>query len=969
MYFCRFKKKKLIIRFSTMKRFNTTRNAFFLSLCILGYTISAQAQQNAPNGQAQRLIIDPKIRYGQLDNGMTYYLRHNEMPKERAEFYIVHNVGSMQEDDDQRGLAHFLEHMAFNGSVNFPSKKGIQDYTESLGMRFGENLNAGTGFDETVYMLMNVPVTRENIIDSCLLILHDWSSFLLLEDEAIEKERDVIREEWRTRRTAQMRLWEQQLPQMYPQSKYGKRLPIGILGIIENFQRNALVNYYNKWYRPDLQALIIIGDIDVDQVEEKIKKTFSDIPKALNPEPKELYLVPNNSVPLVSVAKDKEMTNTILYIYYKHEKIPFNLKGTIADLFTNYTQQLIDNIMSERFSEILQKPDPPFIAAYASDGDFFVSKTKGAWTSIAVAKPNELQRAMNALILENEKVKKFGFTEAEFERAKDNVLKMYENAYLERENQQNETFAQEYIGHFTNGDYIPGIEIEYEIIKDIAQIIPVEAINTQIRNIFSESENYKNMVISLVGPDIEGMVYPSEKELLSMLLVAENQIIEENEEETISKILVPVLPKKGSIVSVNKDNLFDNYVLKLSNGAQVIIKQTDFKKDEILMTACRSGGQTTFKDEKDIWNLKLLNDVIPLGGLGDFSVTNLNKALAGKNIKFNMGLTPSSEVITGSASPSDLKSLFEIIYLIFTEIRTDHDAYDAFRERVIAQLNNLNLNPDYTFTDSLKSILYNNNVRNMNLKTTEFEKMDYYRMMEMSKERFADAANFTFTFVGNIAIDTIKPLIEQYLASLPALNRKNEPDENQMTPFQSGVIKKHYTKQLETPKATIHLMYTGKMPYTLKNLILAQVLNGIFDLVFDETIRENEGASYYVANQIDLYDFPLGRTSHQINFDTNPERYNEMIDIVKTEVNRIAAEGPSNENIVKSISSIIRKNFELQQQNDYWLGIISAYYDRGYDSHTDYIQILSDLTKEDIQNFAKQLLEQGNLIELVMYPE
>jgi len=952
-----------------MERFIAVRNTFCLLLLSCAAVTNTHAQQNETSQQAPQLIIDPQIRFGQLDNGLTYYIRHNEMPKERAEFYIVHDVGSMQEEDDQRGLAHFLEHMAFNGTKNFPEINGILDYTEKIGMKFGENVNAYTGFDETVYMLKNVPTMREGIIDSALLILHDWSSFLLLDDEAIEKERGIIREELRTTRTAQMRLWEQQLPKMYPLSKYGKRLPIGTLTIIENFAREDLIDYYNKWYRPDLQALIIVGDIDVDNVEEKVKKVFSDIPKAEDEPEKGLYVVQDNDIPLVSIATDKEMPNTVLYIFYKHDKIPLNLKGTIVDLYTNYTQQIIASVMRERFSEIVQKPDAPFVAAFASDGDFFVSKTKGAWTSAAIAKPNELDRAMKGLVVEVEKIKKFGFTEDEYERAKDNVLKMYENAFNERNNQNNSSLAGEYIGHFTNADYIPGIEIEYEIVKEIAPVITLEGLNNYLNTIFKKNENFRNIVIGLTGPDMEDMIYPSEQELLMMFVEAQEELVENNEAEEINRILLHNTPDKGRIVSESKNDMFDNYEFTLSNGAKVVVKQTENKNDEILMSALRIGGETTFKNKKDIWNLKLFNNAIQFNKIGDFSATNLMKALSGKKVNFSMGIAPSSDVINGSSSPADLKTLFEIIYLLFTDVQPDHEAYTGFKERVIAQLENLNLNPDYTFTDSLKAVLYNNSERDMNLKVTDFEKIDYDRIIAMYKERFSDASNFTFTFVGNIELDTIKPLMETYLASLPKKNNKSVPDESQMTPFPKGNISKHYRQKLETPKATIHLMYTGKMTYNLSNIVKMQVLNGILDLVFYEKVRESERAAYYILNEFNLYDFPLGRMTHQINFDTSPDKITELIDIVKTEVTRIAEEGTSNENFEKTLLSIVKKSSELIQRNEYWLGILGTYYLSNFDSHTDYIKILGEINEEDIKKFAKEFLEQGNLIELVMIPE
>ncbi len=921
-----------------------------------------------PQEETAKILIDPKVRYGKLENGMTYYIRHNELPTERADFYIVHHVGSMQEEESQRGLAHFLEHMAFNGTKNFPAKTGIKDYTESIGMRMGQNMNAFTSFDETVYMLMNAPVTKEGVTDSCLLILHDWSSCLLLEDETIEKERGVIREEWRTRRTAQSRMWEQQLPKMYPGSKYGQRLPIGDIDVINNFKAEELREYYKKWYRPDLQAIIIVGDIDVDQIEAKIKTMFSDIPAANTPHLKEKSVIADNPTPLVSIAKDKEMTNTILSIYYKHDKLPDLLKGTIADFMTLYTRSVISMIMSERFSEMVQKPDPPFIAAYANDGDYFVSKSKGAWTSIAIVKDNDLKRAMNTLVSETERVKEFGFTEAEYERAKTNILKAYESAYNEREKQQNSSYAQEYIRHFTEKEPIPGIETEYEIMKELASTFSVEGVNTYARNLFNKGNSEYNVVISLTGPDKEELVYPSEEELLNMFRAAQKEVITAYEEEIISKELIPELPAPGKIVSEKEDPLFGATLYTLSNGVRVVIKPTDHKEDEILMTATSPGGTSLFKDDKDIWNLKVINNAVMLGGLGDFKATHLRKALAGKNVSCSVGLGASDENVNGSASPSDLKTLFELIYLEFTAIRIDDEAYASFEERVKAQLKNQQLNPMIAFSDTLTNTMYRNNPRNARMKASDFEKINYHRMIEMYNERYADASDFLFTFVGNIEKDSIRPLLEQYLATLPSLGREEKADENQVTPFVKGKIKRHFSRKLETPKSTIGLMYTGHMPYNLKNAITSQFLKNILDLVYTEKVREEQSASYGVGTAVSLYDFPEGRMSIQIFFDTDPEKQDKILNIVKEELEHLAKKGPKEEHLSKTRKNMMKSRTEDMQENSYWLQLLDTYYYRNYDFHTDYEETLNAITTDDIRLFTKTFLDQGNAVEVVMSP-
>ena len=954
-----------------MNKFLSMEKACII-LCLLYFVTNIFAQKQQPGSQSakiEKLIMDPALRYGKLDNGLTYYIRHNEMPKERAEFYIVHNVGSIQEEDNQRGLAHFLEHMAFNGSKHFPAKKGIQDYTESIGMPTGENLNAYTGFDETVYELMNVPVTREGIIDSCLLILHDWSSSLLLEDDVIEKERGVIREEWRTRQGAQMRLLEQQLPGMFPGSRYGTRLPIGNIDIINHFKGDELRAYYKKWYRPDLQAVIIVGDIDVDKIEAKIKNMFSGIPAPVNPEPLEPALVPDNSLPLVSIAKDKEMTNTLLSIYYKHEKLPYSLKGTIADFITRYSRTIVSFIMSERFSEIVQKSDPPFIAAYADDDDYFISRTKGAWTSTAVVKPGELERAMKALVAETERVKRYGFTEAEYERARDNILKSYESTYNERNKLPNSSFAEEYIGNFTKGDYIPGIEVEYELVKNIAPGFPLEGINEYVSNLFDEKNPEHNIVISLSGPDTKDIIYPTEMELLDMFRAAYRAGVDANEEEVVSKILIPELPESGKIVEEKEDPLFGVTIYTLSNGVRAVVKQTNFKQDEILMTATSPGGTSMFKDDKDIWNVKVVNNAIMLGGLGEFSATNLRKAIAGKNVSCSTGIGVSTENINGSSSPSDLKTLFELVYLQFTGMRTDDEAYASFEERIKTQLDSRILNPMVAFGDSITEIAYNYNPRNSRLKSSDFSNISYHRMIDMYKERYADASDFVFTFVGNVNRDSIRPLLEQYIATLPSLNRKEKADESQVTPFRKGKVKCHFSRELETPKSAVGLMYTGNMPYNLKNAMIVQLLSNILDLVYLQKVREDQSASYSIQASAGLYDFPEGRTSIQVYFDTDLQKQDGIIHIVKSELERIAKEGPREEDLKKSRDNIIKGRAEIMQENRYWLDVVDTYYYRNFDMHTDYNRILNGITVDDIKSFVKKFLDQGNEIEVVMFPQ
>ena len=933
----------------------------FLFFCLTVLFISGLSAQT---GMPEKLPVDPKIRLGKLPNGLTYYIRHNELPKERADFYIVHNVGSMQEEDNQRGLAHFLEHMAFNGSKNFPKEtRSIDNFTESIGMRMGANLNAYTSFDETVYMLSNVPVTKQEIIDSCLLILHDWSSCLTLSDSMIEKERGVIREEWRTSTDAQQRLWEQQLPKMFPGSRYANRLPIGSIDVINNFKPDELRAYYKKWYRPDLQAVIIVGDIDVDWIETKIQTMFSDIPAAENPTPRELALVPDNEAPLVSIATDKETPNTILSIYYKHNTLPDEVKGTVIDYTIHFVQQVISHAIDERFSEILQKANPPFLAAYAGDGEYMIARTKDAWTSAALVKPDELAEAMYALVAETNRLKLFGLTDAEYERAKTNLLMSMESIYKDRDNQRNISFAQEYVRNFTTDEAIPGIEMEYELRKMLTAAFPLEDVNDYIQQVIGDD----NIVISLMGTEKEGITYPTEDELLDMFFRAQAIAVEAQMEEISGEPLIASLPMPGKIVEVKESPLFGATVYTLSNGIEVIVKETEYKKDEILMRASSKGGSTLFGDN-DVYNMKVINQVMGLGGLSDFPATMLAKMLAGKNVYCQTVIGDDYEGLSGSSVPADIRTLFELIYLNFTSPRSDVEAFTSFTERWKAQLENQKLNPMVAFNDTIIHAVYDNQARAKRLEAEDLQYINYDRIMEMYRERFADASDFVFTFVGNIEKDSIIPMMEQYLATLPSLKRVEQGDESRMPAYRKGNHTHHFSQTMETPKTAILTVHFGQMDFDIETVLTASMLKQILDLVYMEKIRENESATYGVSASIDISAFPKGRTALQIYFDTDPEMKDKLTAIVKDELMEIVQNGPREIDFTKTRENMLKRYDEAIQENSYWLSVIDAYHFRNYDRHTDYKTHIENITIEKIRNFAKNLVEQGNLIEVIMEP-
>lgn len=915
------------------------------------------AQEAAP------LPIDSKVRYGQLDNGLTYYIRHNELPKGRADFYIVHNVGSVLEEENQRGLAHFLEHMAFDGSKHFPND-GMDHYIESVGMRGGENFNAYTSFDETVYMVMNAPVDKPAVTDSCLLILHDWTGFLSLTDSAIAKERGVIREEWRTRQDAQARLWEQQLPKMYPGSRYANRMPIGTIEVIENFKPDELRAYYRKWYRPDQQAIIVVGDVDMAEVEGKVRELFGAIPAPVNPAERKEAEVPDNAEPLVSVATDKEAANTILFLFYKHDNLPKERRATIEGAVHNYVQSICASVMAERFDAIVRQPNPPFIYAEGYDSDnYMVARTKGAWTTAAMVKDNAVDSALFALVRENERVRQFGFTKGEYDRAKANLLKSYESAYNEREKQPNSAYSREYLSHFTEGGYIPGIEMEYELMRQIAQELPLEAINQYVARVISE----RNIVISLTGPDKADVTYPTEAELLAMFEKARLQPVEPYRETVSNEPLIPSLPTPGKIVK-SEEGLLGSTVLTLGNGVRVVLKPTTLKRDQVLLSASSPGGSSLYGPD-EIVNLKVFNDVIELGGLGDFSAIDLQKRLAGKEVGCSLSLSMDRENVNGSAVPADLKTLFELVYLSFTAPRRDNDAFESYKGRMVAQLRNAELDPMTAFSDSLMVAIYGDNPRARRLRPADFDRVSYDRILEIGRERFGDASGFTFMLVGSFEVDSVRPYIEQYLATLPAAGRVEQADVNQVPKPRTGEFANRFSRPMETPKVSVLHYYSGQMDYTLADRVAATMLEQVLDLVYMEKVREAEGGTYGVSASVSISSFPEGQAGVQVYFDTDPNKWERMSEITATELRRIADEGPREVDFNKTRDNLLKRFAENQQGNEYWLAILGGYYYRGFDAYTDYEATVRGMTPDKVRAFAKRLLDQGNHTEVIMSAE
>ena len=925
-------------------------------IAMLALSITMLAQQAMP------VPFDPNVRRGKLENGLTYYIRHNEKPAQRANFYIAQKVGSILEEDDQQGLAHFLEHMAFNGTKNFPGKN-LLNYMEHNGVKFGENVNAWTSIEQTVYMLTNVPTTNMNLVDSCILILHDWSSFISLEGEEIDKERGVILEEMRQGQGAQMRIYEKMLPEIYPNSPYGHRLPIGTKEVVSGFDHEALRAYYHKWYRPDLQGIIIVGDIDVNEVENHLKSIFEDIPAPVNPAERIRFQVADNAEPIVSICTDPEETTYDVSVFYKHDIVPFEERGDVQYWIKGYIDQLVATMYNNRLEELTQKANPPFIYGGGYYSTFFISDTKDAWMSAAVAKDKDgIDEALNAIVAENKRMQQYGFTASEFERAKADLMKRIENQYDERDKQETGRIFRPILNHFLTNEPLMGIENEYMLLSQILPALPVEAINQYAAELIRED----NIVITLTAPEKEGEVLPTKAELLAMFNKAKEVEVEPYVETVSNEPLIATLPVKGAIETKKHDDTFDATVLTLKNGVTVIYKPTTFKDDEVLMNAYSFGGYSVM-DQSDPYTLQEINSLATLGGVGNFSAIDLPKVLAGKKASVHPQIGSLTEGMSGNCSARDLETMLQLTYLYFTSPRSDEEAFQSYITRTKAMVANAESDPNTAFRDNLMFAMYDNHPLVKRMKAEDYDKVDYAKALKLYTDRFKDANNFVFTFVGNIDPETFEPLVEQYIGSLKT--KKNDETWTANVPaITDKDVNSHYTKAMENPMVTCYMVYNGEMEYTMENQMKMQVLSDVMDIVYTEKIREDEGGTYGVGVNGNLTLRPKETFMFLIAFQTNKEMYEKLMGIAVAELQNVANQGPRAEDLKKVKEFLIKKHSEDLESNRYWMNCIQTQYRDGYNPMANYEQIVNGITADDVANMAKAVLK-GYKKEVVQIPE
>ncbi|WP_449024110.1 M16 family metallopeptidase [Prevotella pallens] len=929
----------------------------FLTIVALFFACNIYAQQG-------KIDNDNTIRKGILPNGMTYYIRHNAQTKGVADFYIAQKVGSILEEKRQRGLAHFLEHMAFNGTKHFPGntlQPGIVAWCESVGIKFGANLNAYTSVDQTVYNISAAPVTREGVIDSCLLILNDWSHELLLTDKEIDKERGVIEEEWRTRRSgmAMQRLSEQAMPIIYAGTKYSDCMPIGNIDIVRTFPYNDLRDYYSKWYRPDLQAIIVVGDINEDKIEEKIKKLFAKIPLPQNPAHRIYYPIGNNEKMILYTATDKEQPTVNFTLYMKRDVTPKQERNTIQNYADDYKTNILRMAINDRLEELSRTKNAPFISASVRSGNFFLASTKDAFELSGVLKEGKVLEAIQLLVGEVERARANGITIDELKRGKAEMLSYAENDYNDRSNRRNGEFVEQCVQNFLEETPIIEPEKELEIVRKLDKTVTIDDVNALAKTIITN----QNQVVTMFGPDKNTFKMPTNSSIENAILKAQKQhYTPYKTQNTLTERLITKLPKPGSIIS-ERTYKYGYTEFTLSNGLKVYVRPTNFEPDEVNLKLFSLGGKNIYPDS-EMPNLTYLMAGATIGGVGQYNDLTLEKMLAGKTATVTPFIDNDTRGMAGTSNVKDTKTLLELVYLYFTQPRKDPQAFKNLMEQQQEFLTNAHVNPMLAYNDTLHKVAYATN-RMASMDKEQLKRVNYNRIMHIYKELFANAANFKLILTGNININTLKPLLCQYIATLPSNNTKET-----IGTYEPKLVdgKKTYIfhKKQTTPTAITTIVIKGKMEYNNRNELLMDAIGQLLRIVYTEKVREDKGGTYSVQASGDLQHHPNNEALLRIAFQTDPQKYNSLIPIVYKELEKMATEGPSQQDLDKVKAYELKVYNQVLRMNNYWEYVLYTDLYNGIDVDTDFRYIVENMTCDDIRTTLRNLIDQNNCIEVTM---
>ncbi|MDD7888139.1 pitrilysin family protein [Flavivirga sp. 57AJ16] len=933
-------------------------NRIVFYILITAFSFSATAQKVNLNNT---LPIDKTIKKGVLPNGMTYYIKSTDVVKDAASYYIIQNVGSILENENQRGLAHFLEHMAFNGTRHFP-EKGVLNTLQKHGAVFGKDINAYTGFDETVYNLSNIP-TKDGLVDTCLAVLKDWSNYLLLTDEEIDAERGVIKEEWRTRQNGKMRLFQTSLPVTYNHSKYSDRLPIGLMSVVEGFEHKALRDFYHDWYRTDLQAIAIIGDINVDKVEQKIIEKFSKIPAVKNPRKRFMVDIPDNKEMLYSLGMDSEISAASINFGIRHKK---SLETeTVADLKEQLLESMVTRMLSARLSEQAQKPDVTFLSAAA--GYRSLSRTSKTFSISIIPKENQQIEAFKAVLKEVERAIKFGYIQPEIDRTIAKIKSSYENQITKKNDISHKQIERTIQNNYLENKTISDIEEVYEISKILLDGISAEELHGTIKRLYTKNNRYLNVT------GVEGQNNLTEAQAKQIIKTAENDsTILPYTESLEGKNLIPSnTPIKEGIITntiTNPDLESTTYVL--SNGVKVHYKFVDKDKDKVVLRGISYGGKSLL-NEGDLPSANLLGSFIQMSGLGNFSATDLRKVLAGKTANVRVNLGNINESVSGTSNTKDIETMLQMVYLYFVKPRFDEQAYQVLVSNINNHITKRSQDIREKMKDSLTVVLYGKNNPKKPIFNQDYaSKISFEKIKSIYKERFQDASDFEFFIVGDVKESQLKLLLEKYLASIPTKGIVEQFKDNGAE-WVSNKIDKNIYLIMENPKATVNISYKKEMPYSIKNNIYTNALGDILQLRVTETVRENEGGAYSPRASANFYREPKSLAYISFQFDCNPNLVNKLTEIVKGELQNIADGNIKEEDLNKIKANFIKERQQSKDRNSYDMKLLINFFRYGYNINDpkNFVDVVNSMSKEDIQNMAKQARDGGAFFEVVFKPK
>jgi len=933
--------------------------SFFLIFCFssLVTTHPVDQKKSTTVDLKKSIPVDPEVTVGKFDNGLTYYIKVNKKPEKRAQLWLAVNAGSVLEDDDQQGLAHLAEHMAFNGTKNF-KKQELIDYLESIGMKFGPEVNAYTSFDETVYMLQ-VPTDSAHIVEKGFQILEDWAHLVSYDEEEIDKERGVVIEEWRLGRGADMRMLDKQLPILFKGSRYANRLPIGKKEVVDTCKYVTLKRYYNEWYRPDLMAVVAVGDFDPEWIMGLIKKHFASITPIKEPRKRQIYPVPDHKETLFAIATDPEASRTVVAVYFKSEPEP---EESIGDFRRILMQRLYNEMINNRIDELRQQADPPILYGYSGKGRFV--RSKGVYFLAAMVKEDGIERGLDALLTESVRVKKFGFTQSELDRTKKSILRNMEREYKERDKTNSRVYAQRCTYHFLEADPMPGIGNEIELARALLPDIKLDEVNELIFKWLTD----ENRVILVNAPDKEEVKVPSEQELLAVFKNVEQKEILAYEDKVSEAPLVENVPEAAKIVNEKKIEELGVTEWTLANGVRVVLKPTDFKNDEIRFYAYSLGGNSLSTDA-DFMSSSYATQIIRESGIGAFNQIELNKKLTGKVVNIYPYIGTLTEGVSGNASPEDIETLFELIYLYMTSPRMDQETFQSYITRMKGIIENRSARPETALSDTLSVTLaqYHHRARPLTVKL--LDEVDLDKAFKFYQDRFADASDFYFFFVGNFDLEEIKPLVKTYLGGLPSLNRNEMWKDPGVTP-PKGVIKKTVRKGIE-PKSYVRIVFTGPYEWSRENNYAFSSMIDVMRIKLRETLREDLSGTYGVGvwSSTDLY--PQQEYTIQINFGCNPERVEELSQTVFDQIDSLQTYG-TNEKYITKVRETQTRSYETDlKENGYWVNELRSHYYTKQDplNILGYPKLVETLSAKMVQDAAKKYFNTENYVQVVLLPE